>query len=243
MSDRDSAPPAVELVDVHKTFDGGAVHALDGLDLIIRTGEFVAVTGPSGGGKSTMLQLVAGLDRPTSGTVRVAGHDLSRSRHMARFRRLDVGLVFQFHNLLPQLTALQNVEIAMFGVHSVRDRRRRAQELLAQVDLVGREHRPPTRLSGGERQRVAIARALANDPGLLLADEPTGSLDDVAIDRVLGLLAELRRRRGLTMIIVTHDQSVAAWADRTVHLRAGRVDDAGTTAVPGPRGTAAAARG
>ncbi|HVM68167.1 MAG TPA: ABC transporter ATP-binding protein [Acidimicrobiales bacterium] len=226
MSERLDAPPAVELVDVHKHFDGGQVHALDGLDLVVRTGEFVAVTGPSGCGKSTMLQLVAALDRPTSGAVRVNGTDLSRVRHLARYRRLEVGLVFQLHDLLPQLDAVQNIEVAMFGTaRSLSERRHRAVALLEMVDLSGKEDRTPARLSGGERQRVAIARALANDPALLLADEPTGSLDEDSIARVLGLLADLRRGRPeLTIILVTHDAAVAARADRTVYLRAGRID-------------------
>src|SRR5579862_8076086 len=225
MSDHDNLAPAVELIGVHKHFDGGQVHALDGLDLIVPTGEFLAVTGPSGCGKSTMLHLVAALDRPTSGTIRVAGRDLSRRHNLARYRRLEVGLVFQLHHLLPQLSALQNVEVAMFGTHlSLGQRRRRARELLATVDLAAQEDRPPTRLSGGERQRVAIARALANEPALLLADEPTGSLDEEAVARVLALLDDLRRRQpGLTIVLVTHDPAVAGRADRTVYLRAGRV--------------------
>ncbi len=241
MSEHDA--PALELIDVRKHFDHGHVRALDGLDLTVRTGEFVAVTGPSGCGKSTMLHLVAALDRPTSGTVRVAGHDLARVHNLARYRRLEVGLVFQLHNLLPQLSALQNVEIAMFGTaHSVAARRNRARELLALVDLAEQERRPPTRLSGGERQRVAIARALANDPTLLLADEPTGSLDEEAITRVLSLFADLRAKRPeLTVVMVTHDQGVAATADRTVYLRAGRIDTARTAVAARAPGRAAAA--
>jgi putative ABC transport system ATP-binding protein len=233
MSERGTSP-AVELVDVHKHFDGGQVHALDGLDLVIGTGEFVAVTGPSGCGKSTMLQLVAALDRPTSGVVRVGGKDLSRAHHLARYRRLQVGLVFQLHDLLPQLSAVQNVEVAMFGTsRSLGERRHRARALLETVDLAGKEHRTPARLSGGERQRVAIARALANNPALLLADEPTGSLDEDSIERVLALFADLRRRRQeLTIVIVTHDPAVAASADRTIYMRAGRVDAERTAAAP-----------
>jgi putative ABC transport system ATP-binding protein len=240
VSDRENAPLAVELVGVHKHFDGGEVRALDGLDLVVGAGEFVAVTGPSGCGKSTMLHLVAALDRPTSGTIRVAGDDLSRLHNLARYRRLQVGLVFQLHHLVPQLSAIQNVEIAMFGtVHSPNERRRRARALLETVGLAGQEHRPPTRLSGGERQRVAIARALANDPALLLADEPTGSLDEASIARVLALFADLRRKRPeLTIVIVTHDPVVAASADRTVYLRAGRVDVTRTTSAIRPPGHA-----
>jgi len=231
MNDRRS--PAVEFTEVHKHFDGGAVRALDGLSLTVETGEWVAVTGPSGCGKSTMLHLIAALDRPTSGTVRVGGTDVTRLRHAARYRRDEVGLVFQLHHLVPQLTAAENVEIAMFGTRrSRRERHRRALSLLADVDLAGREDRPPTRLSGGERQRVAIARALANEPALLLADEPTGGLDGESIDRVLELFRALRiQRPELTIVVVTHDPVVALAAERVVHLRAGRVDDSAPSLV------------
>jgi putative ABC transport system ATP-binding protein len=217
--------PAVELIDVHKYFDDGAVRALDGLSLTIGVGELVAVTGPSGCGKSTMLHLIAALDRPTSGTIRVAGADITELHDLAAYRRTHVGLVFQLHHLLPQLSAAQNVEIAMFGTgRSPAERRRRAWELLADVDLAGRENRLPTKLSGGERQRVAIARALANDPLLLLADEPTGSLDEESVGRILALFGHLRRHRpALTTVVVSHDPTVARAADREVHLRAGRV--------------------
>ena len=228
-SPRDQAPqpPALEMTSVTKHFDGGLIKALDGLDLRVRQGECVAVTGPSGCGKSTMLHLLAALDQPTSGTILVGGEDLGRLRSPSRYRREQVGLIFQLHNLLPQLSALQNVEIAMFGTgRSMSARRERALGLLADVDLVGRESRPPTKLSGGERQRVATARALANDPPLLLADEPTGSLDERSVDRVLELFSALRAARpSLTIVLVTHDLRVAASADRTVNLRDGRVAD------------------
>ena len=231
----DHGYPAVELIEVHKHFDAGQVRALDGLSMVVDTGECVALTGPSGCGKSTMLHLIAALDQPTSGTIRVAGSDLSRLHDLPAYRRTHVGLVFQLHHLLPQLSAVQNVEIAMFGTGLSRaERRRRAMALLADVDLIGRERRPPTRLSGGERQRVAIARALANEPTLLLADEPTGSLDEGSVAHVLGLLGDLRRQRpDLTMIIVTHDPVVAASADRTLYLRAGRLDQRKTAGHPG----------
>jgi putative ABC transport system ATP-binding protein len=215
---------AIDARDVHKTFDRGLVHALDGLTLEVATGEYVAITGPSGCGKSTFLHLLAALDRPDDGELRVAGIDLGALHDANRYRREEIGLVFQLHNLLPHLSALQNVEIAMFGtgVHR-RDRRDRAQHLLAAVELEGRQGRRPPALSGGERQRVAIARALANHPRVLLADEPTGSLDSAAVQNVLALFARLRTEEQLTIIVVTHDPTVAAAADRVVNLRDGRV--------------------
>ncbi|HVA76113.1 MAG TPA: ABC transporter ATP-binding protein [Acidimicrobiales bacterium] len=226
LGDGSLGTPAVEMSQVCKYFDGGLVKALDGLTLRVERGECVAVTGPSGCGKSTMLHLIAALDSPTSGTIRVSGIDLSEERDLAGYRRGHLGLVFQLHNLLPQLSARQNVEVAMFGTGMNRHQRSaRARLLLADVDLEGMESRPPTRLSGGERQRVAIARALSNEPDLLLADEPTGNLDERSVDRVLDMFRRLRSERpAMTMIIVTHDPRVAASADRTVRLRDGRVD-------------------
>ena len=227
MSDR----PAIVVRDVHKSFDHGMVRALDGVTLDVRVGEWVAVTGPSGCGKSTLLHLLASLDRPSSGTVEVFGHNVGSLSHTAEFRRTGVGLVFQLHNLIPHLSAAQNVEIAMFGTGlSRQQRRRRAYELLADVDLAGRERRQPTRLSGGERQRVAIARALANDPPLILADEPTGSLDTASVDRIIDLFERLRTTRPeLTIVMVTHDARVAARADRVLEMRDGVVVGDATT--------------
>ena len=220
--------PAVEMDDVRKDFDNGMIRALNGLSLRIERGESVAVTGPSGCGKSTMLHLIAALDRPTSGIIRVGGADLASQRDLPGYRRRHIGLVFQLHNLLPQLSAIQNVEVAMFGTGlSRRQRRDRARALLADVELAGMEARPPTKLSGGERQRVAIARALANEPELLLADEPTGSLDERSVDLVLSMFSRLRAERpAMTMITVTHDIRVADTADRIIWLRDGRVDHA-----------------
>lgn len=218
--------PEVEMVGVTKDFDRAMVKALDGLDLRVERGERIAITGPSGCGKSTLLHLLAALDAPTAGTVRVGGRDLGDVRRLPAYRRHVVGLVFQMHNLLPHLTAAQNIEVAMFGTGRSRlERRARAVQLLEDVDMAGRERRLPTELSGGERQRVAIARALANEPELLLADEPTGSLDEASVKKVLGLLADLSYHRpDMTMIVVTHDPAVAGSADRVVWMRDGRVD-------------------
>ncbi len=217
-------PVVVRVRGVGKDYDDGVVRALSGVDLDVGQGEWVAVTGPSGCGKSTLLHLLAVLDRPSAGTVEIFGTDVTTLANAATFRRDRVGLVFQLHNLLPQLTAAQNVEIAMFGRAGRAERHRRACELLADVDLAGREDRQPTRLSGGERQRVAIARALANDPPLLLADEPTGNLDTASVTRVVELIDRLRRERPeLTVVMVTHDSRVAAHADRIVQMRDGAV--------------------
>jgi len=217
-----SLQPAIELRDVVKVYEGG-VRALDGVDLVVEEGEFVAITGPSGCGKSTLLHLVAALDTPTSGSVLVEGRDLDRVHDMSRFRREQVGLVFQLHNLLPQVSVRANIEVAMFGSRrSARGRRDRALELVQEMDLEGREDRLPTRLSGGERQRVAIARALANEPRLLLADEPTGNLDAASVDRMIGVFHQLHAS-GVTILLVTHDHSVAQAAQRTVYMRDGRI--------------------
>ena len=217
---------------VEKSFRQGdkSIAALAGVSLEVSQGQFLAIMGASGSGKSTLLHLMAGLTQADAGRVIINDTNLGQlnDRALTLFRRRHIGLVFQLHNLLPQLTAVQNIEVAMFGTHlSRRQRRDRARALLADVDLAGLEARPPTKLSGGERQRVAIARALANEPELLLADEPTGSLDERSVDLVLDLFARLRAERpGMTMIIVTHDVRVAGTADRIIWLRDGRVDSA-----------------
>lgn len=223
MSDDAAATPAIQVIDVVKLFDGGIVRALDGVSLEIARREFVAVTGPSGCGKSTLLHLIASLDHPTSGRIIVNGRDLRASGN-ERFRRKEVGLVFQLHNLLPHLTAVENVEIAMFSNGmTYHQQRERARGLLAAVDLADKEHTAPPRLSGGERQRLALARALANSPALILADEPTGSLDSASVDRVLDLLRSIREREAVTILMVTHDAYVANAADRIVRMRDGRI--------------------
>lgn len=219
-------PPAIEAIDVVKTFDRGVLRPLDGASLTVAKGEWVALTGPSGCGKSTLLHLIAALDVPTSGRILVNGRDLSRIRDLDGYRRREVGLVFQLHNLLPMLSAIQNVEVAMLGTgRSPGEQRDRAMELLRAVGLEKRAKTRPPALSGGERQRLATARALANRPSLLLADEPTGSLDSQASKGVLGLLGAIRAETGLTILMVTHDPAVAAAADRIIYMRDGRVVD------------------
>ena len=224
---------AIEVRGLEKSFEEGRIKALNGMELTVATGEFVAIVGPSGCGKSTLLHLVAALDQPDGGEIRVAGHDLLSRKDLNHYRARHVGMVFQLHNLLPALTALENVQVPMFELgRPPRERRRRAGELLRLVGLEGRERNRPPELSGGERQRVAIARALANDAPILLADEPTGSLDSEAGRRILDLLEELRRERGLTVVLVTHDPGVAARADRVVRMLDGRLDDARLAAPP-----------
>jgi ABC-type lipoprotein export system ATPase subunit len=217
--------PVIIVRGLVKEFDNGRVRALNGVDLTVAPGEFVAISGPSGCGKSTLMHLLAALDSPTSGSAIVNGAALSDDRHLDRYRRDQVGLVFQLHNLLPNLTALQNVEVAMMGTKSSRrDQRQRAIATLREVGLGERLTNRPPELSGGERQRVAIARALANQPKIILADEPTGSLDTESVEGVLDLLRRLRRDHGITIVMVTHDTQVAATADRVVRMRDGRVE-------------------
>jgi len=211
-----------------KSFDRGKVRALAGLDLNVAPNEFLAITGPSGCGKSTLLHLIAALDHPDAGRLEVHGTDVTKLSDPALYRRAEVGLVFQLHNLLSHLDARRNVMLPMYGTHRHRhERRDRADELLASVGLAGFAHRRPPELSGGERQRVAIARALANDPPLLLADEPTGSLDSEAVEQVMNLFRRIRSERHLTLVMVTHDREIAASADRIVTMRDGSVVDDG----------------
>ncbi|HEY7708139.1 MAG TPA: ABC transporter ATP-binding protein [Gaiellaceae bacterium] len=215
--------PAIAVEGVEKSFDGGRIRALRGMDLEVAAGEFVALTGPSGCGKSTLLHLIAALDQPDTGSIRVGGHELAERGDLNHYRARHIGLVFQLHNLLPTLSADENVQVPMFeGGRSGPERRARASELLALVGLSERQHNRPAELSGGERQRVAIARALANDPPVLLADEPTGSLDSKAGAQVLDLLERLRVERGLTLLVVSHDDRVASRADRVVGMLDGR---------------------
>jgi putative ABC transport system ATP-binding protein len=208
---------------VAKAFEGGRIRALDGISLRLEPGELVALTGASGSGKSTLLNLIGALDGPDAGAILIDGRPLEHQDATA-YRGATVGFVFQAHNLIPVLTASENVQVAMIGRGLTRaERRQRAAELLAEVGLARRAEAHPPVLSGGERQRVAIARALANDPRLLLADEPTGALDSETGDQIVSLLLGLRERRGMTILLVTNDREVAERADRVVELRDGRL--------------------
>jgi putative ABC transport system ATP-binding protein len=228
-----SEQPAVAVRGLTKAFDEGQIRALNGVDLEVQTGEFVAIVGPSGCGKSTLLHLIAALDRPDAGTIVVLGHDLAHGHDLSHYRARDVGIVFQLDNLIPTLSASENVQVPMFEAgFSAGERRKRAERLLEHVGLTGKERSRPTELSGGERQRVAIARALANDPPIILADEPTGRLDSKSGEMVLDLLDQLRRERSLTVVMVTHEVHVAGRADRIVRMLDGRVEVPAPAVVP-----------
>jgi putative ABC transport system ATP-binding protein len=225
----DERPVVIEVRDLVKTYDEGRTRALDGASLTVRQGEFIAITGPSGCGKSTLLHAIAALERPDSGAIVVNGDDITKRRDLSGYRARTIGLVFQLHNLLPNLSAAENVQIPMYEAsYSAAERRRRARELLALVDLGDKADKRPTQLSGGERQRVAIARALSNDPPIVLADEPTGNLDSKAGLRVLEALRDVQRRRGVTLVLVSHDQGIARTADRVVYMLDGRMEPART---------------
>lgn len=201
------------------------VRALDGVDLKIAAGEIVAIVGPSGSGKSTLLNLIGALDRPSSGEVLVNGTPLTKVRNLDRFRGETIGFIFQSHNLLPTLTARENVEVPMYelGLSAVK-RRARARELLELVGLGARADHMPNQLSGGERQRVAIARALANRPTIILADEPTGNLDTKNTADIMGLLTDLNHSQGVTLVLVTHNPEVAAACRRVITIRDGKIE-------------------
>jgi ABC-type lipoprotein export system ATPase subunit len=214
----------IETRDLTRIYGNGeTIRALDGVNLRIAPGELVAVMGPSGSGKSTLLNILGALDLPSGGQVFVNGQDLRKIRNKDSFRARSVGFVFQLHNLLPTMTARENIEIPMIGQVSLRERRRRSEELLALAGLEDRAGHMPGQLSGGQRQRVAVARALANRPPLVLADEPTGALDTVNGQEIMRLLRELNASQGVTFVVVTHDLSVARQTNRVVSMQDGRI--------------------
>ena len=219
--------PAIAAIDITRTLPlgGATLPVLNGVSFRIERGEWVAITGPSGSGKSTLLGIVAGLDSPTSGRIVVDGVDITDldERRLARVRNQTIGIVFQSFNLIGTLTAQENVEVPLYITPERRKAPERARQLLELVGLADRRHHRPHQLSGGQQQRVAIARALATQPALLVADEPTGNLDTATGAQVLDLFARLRAELGLTIVVVTHDQAVAARAERELHLVDGRL--------------------
>jgi ABC-type lipoprotein export system ATPase subunit len=214
----------IETRDLTKIYgDGEEIRALDGVNLKVAPGELIAVMGPSGSGKSTLLNMIGALDKPTSGQVFIEGVNLATIRNKDAFRATTVGFVFQLHNLIPTLTAQENVGIPMMGHLGARERKKRSLELLTLVGLEDRLRHLPNQLSGGQRQRVAVARSLANKPPLVLADELTGNLDSVAGQEIINLLRELNQSQGTTFIVVTHDLSVARQTNRVVIMADGRI--------------------
>ncbi len=229
--DRSAASrPVYRLTDVSKTYQQGkrTVSALTNVDLVIPAGQLVAIQGPTGGGKSTLLQMLGALDRPSAGSVELAGRDVATlgDRALTDLRATEIGFVFQSFNLIPTLTALENVETAFAGSLAKQSRqevRRRASEALQEVGLGERLDHLPAELSGGQQQRVAIARALVKDPRVLLADEPTGALDEGTRDEIMAIIERQWRERGLTVVVVTHDSWVAKRAERRLLLQQGQV--------------------
>ncbi len=217
--------PLLRASDISKSYPSkggeGRLQVLSGISLDLEKGESVAITGPSGSGKSTLLHIIGGLDRPDSGTILYRGSDMSKltAESLAQWRNKEVGFVFQFHYLLPEFTALENVMMpALIHQDNSADPRKRALDLLARVGLADRAEHRPSELSGGEQQRVAVARALMNRPSLLLADEPTGNLDEKNTLHLMDLLAQIRADEGMTLVMVTHDQQLTAYCSRTITL-------------------------
>ena len=218
----------VEIKDLYKSYENGRIKALNGVNLTIEEGEFVSIIGPSGSGKSTLLNMLGALDVPDSGSITVAGEDLTTSKKLNEFRATSIGFVFQLHNLIPNISVRENIEIPMYtqGLSSG-EMKSKALKLLDDVGLKDKADIMPNKLSGGERQRVAIARALANDPSIILADEPTGSLDSKTSTRILRQLIDLHEHKNVTLIIVTHDMDVAKLADRVIEVLDGEIISAG----------------
>jgi len=215
----------IEIKDITKSF--GSLQVLKGIDLHIDKGEVVSIVGPSGAGKTTLLQIIGTLDRPDTGTICIDGIDVTRlsQKKLADFRNQHLGFVFQFHQLLPEFTAIENIMIpAYIAGTSQKQAKKRANELLDFMGLTDRATHKPNELSGGEKQRVAVARALVNNPAVILADEPSGSLDTKNKEELHQLFFDLRDKFGQTFVIVTHDEQLASITDRTIHLRDGQIE-------------------
>lgn len=220
----DNGENIIEIRNLKKSYDQGKIKALNGLNLDVKKGEFLSIMGPSGSGKSTLLNMIGALDVADEGTIKVTGIDLTQKKKLDEFRSKEIGFVFQMHNLIPNLTILENVEIPMYETDLNSDQmRKRAMELLKAVDLEDRADQIPTKLSGGQRQRVAIARALVNHPSIILADEPTGSLDSKTGDKILKLLRNLHSKENVTLVMVTHEPYVGKMADRIVNVLDGKI--------------------
>ncbi|MFA0833015.1 MAG: ABC transporter ATP-binding protein [Methanobacterium formicicum] len=222
----DNGKNVIEIHDLKKSYDDGTIKALNGLNLEVKEGEFLSIMGPSGSGKSTLLNMIGALDVADEGSIHVAGIDLMKTKELSEFRSKEIGFVFQMHNLIPNLTVLENVEIPMYETDiSSEQMRERALELLKAVGLEDRADQIPTKLSGGQRQRVAIARALVNRPSIILADEPTGSLDSQTGDVILKLLRDLHEQENVTLVMVTHEPYVGKMAERIVNVLDGKIQN------------------
>ena len=216
--------PILEVRDLHKHYDDGRIQALRGVDLSIEPGEFVAISGHSGSGKSTLLHLLGGLDTPSTGSVLFRGQPLGSAIDLDTYRCDHVGFIFQAFHLLPTLRAVENVQTPMLATRNRKvNRGRRAEDLLREMGMEHRMSQHPNQLSAGERQRVAIARALANRPEILLADEPTGNLDSSNSARIMDILTGIQKNHGMTLIVVTHEQDIAASAPRHIRIHDGRI--------------------
>jgi len=220
----------IEIKGLKKSYDNGKIKALNGMDLEVKKGEFISIMGPSGSGKSSLLNMIGALDTADEGSITVAGIDLMKTKKLNKFRSKEIGFVFQMHNLIPNLNVLENVEIPMFETSaSSSEMRKRALELLKAVDLEDKINQKPTKLSGGERQRVAIARALVNHPSIILADEPTGSLDSKTGEVILNLLKDLHSKENVTLVMVTHEPYVGNMAERIVTVLDGKCQNINKT--------------
>jgi putative ABC transport system ATP-binding protein len=216
--------PLLEVRDLRKSYDEGRIKALRGVDLSIAAGEYVTISGPSGSGKSTLLQLLGGLDTPTSGEVLYQNALLGSAVDLDAYRSRQVGFIFQAFYLLPTLRAIENVQVPMLATsENGNHRAQRAEALLHEMGLDERINQYPNQLSAGERQRVAIARALANDPSILLADEPTGNLDSENSARIMEILIGIQKKRGMTLVVITHEDEIARSAPRHIRIRDGRI--------------------